>query len=151
MKHSESVASYNLKMGYNLEQVLMVTVLAAIFCLPSLLAFSCGPCKLDECPDPGVCRGALTEDACGCCFQCARVENETCGGQYGLLGRCDEGLVCYITPKHGNPITGHEPGICKGKNNQVKTLIPTFNSLKYVWRKITVHHCYHVPIDLLGQ
>lgn len=95
-----------------------LAALTIIVCgLPSLTAFSCGSCKLDECPDPGICRGSLTEDACGCCFQCARVENETCGGQFGLLGRCDEGLICYITPKHGNPITGHESGICKGKYN----------------------------------
>ncbi len=90
--------------------------------LSTALTFSCGRCKLDECPDPGVCTGSLTEDACGCCFQCARVENETCGGQFGLLGRCDEGLVCYITPEHGQPITGQETGICRGKLHVTLTL-----------------------------
>ena len=127
MKHSESVVGCHTKMGYYQEYFLVLTIFAAA-CLPPLLAFSCGQCKLDECPESGNCRGALTTDACGCCFQCARVENETCGGQYGLLGRCDEGLVCYITPKHGNPITGHEPGICKGKLNRVIAISAVLSS-----------------------
>ena len=55
-------------------------------------------------------------DACGCCLECARLINNTCGGQYQSEGRCDEGLVCVIEPVEGSIITGHEIGICTSKN-----------------------------------
>lgn len=54
-------------------------------------------------------------DRCNCCLECARVVNETCGGQFGVEGRCDENLICVISPAVGSSISDGEVGICKGK------------------------------------
>ncbi len=74
----------------------------------------CDICDLSKCSDPVPkdCPGSLTTDPCGCCHMCARVVNQTCGGQYGIHGTCDIGLVCSINPQPGGLITGQEIGIC---------------------------------------
>ena len=93
-----------------------------------LLAFSlsiitvetiiCENCDLSKCDNLENCLGGHTPDPCGCCPQCARVVNETCGGQFGSLGTCDQGLTCVITPANGQPITGYEVGICLTTNRK---------------------------------
>ncbi|XP_041351860.1 cysteine-rich motor neuron 1 protein-like [Gigantopelta aegis] len=87
----------------------MVTVLV----LPSALAINCGVCDPDQCLTPRECRRGSTIDLCGCCSVCAKEVNQSCGGKYGLLGKCGEGLQCFISPPIGRPISGQEEGVCK--------------------------------------
>jgi Insulin-like growth factor binding protein len=83
-------------------------------------ALVCTGCTADDrsdCPSVADCRGGRVPDACDCCLECARVEDETCGGRYRTEGRCDEGLMCVITPMPGAVITGEEIGTCRGERN----------------------------------
>ena len=41
-----------------------------------------------------TCKGGLTNDNCGCCQVCAKVEGEVCGGLWDEDGYCDQGLFC---------------------------------------------------------
>jgi len=96
---------------------LALVSLAVVWCrlLPSATALQCAGCgSKRDCPSVVDCPGGAVPDVCGCCLQCARVENQTCGGRYTSDGRCDEGLVCVITPRPGAVITGEEVGICRG-------------------------------------
>jgi len=68
-----------------------------------------------DCPSVADCPGGTVPDVCECCLQCARVVNQTCGGRYRSEGKCDDGLVCVITPRPGAVITGEEVGVCRGK------------------------------------
>ena len=75
----------------------------------------CSACAdKSSCPTVTRCAGGTVPDACGCCLECARVVNETCGGRYRSEGKCDRGLVCVITPRPGAVITGEEVGMCRG-------------------------------------
>jgi hypothetical protein len=81
-------------------------------------AFNCGVCEDDKCPEaPNDCPGGITKDLCGCCPACARVVNQTCGGQFGALGTCDIGLTCVISPANGQSITG-QAGVCLTTNQK---------------------------------
>lgn len=85
-------------------------------------ALSCAPCDPELCPDTKDCRGGAVTDICNCCQVCAKMENESCGGSFGFLGECDRNLHCFIQPQFGQPITGWEAGICKGKRLNVMVL-----------------------------
>ncbi|CAG5124469.1 unnamed protein product, partial [Candidula unifasciata] len=76
-------------------------------------ALSCAACDPTLCPDTSDCTGGLVLDICRCCQVCARTENQRCGGMFGILGKCDGHLHCFISPVDGRPITGDEEGICK--------------------------------------
>lgn len=78
-------------------------------------ALSCAACDLTLCPSTSDCPGSLVVDICNCCQVCARSKNQKCGGLFGILGQCDKHLQCFIRPVNGQPITGEEEGICKGK------------------------------------
>ena len=54
------------------------------------------PCSSVRCSTPGSCKGGLVKDICGCCTVCAKVEGESCGGQWKTVGRCDSGLTCAV-------------------------------------------------------
>merc|ERR1712223_1076143 len=58
----------------------------------SALSCFCGesPCEKIEC----CASGELTFDACGCCPVCAKAAQESCGGPWGISGRCVSGLNC---------------------------------------------------------
>ena len=49
------------------------------------------------------------KDHCGCCFECAKQLNETCGGYLGRLGKCDIGLLCHSYFPSDIPLI---PGVC---------------------------------------
>ena len=51
-------------------------------------------------------------DACECCFVCAKQYNESCGGTWDVLGKCDIGLHCHKDPSY--PVTPplSPPGVC---------------------------------------
>ena len=40
--------------------------------------------------------GGLVKDICNCCYACAKQEGESCGGVWGMKGKCDKGLWCFI-------------------------------------------------------
>uniref|UniRef100_A0A3B3ZUN8 IGFBP N-terminal domain-containing protein n=1 Tax=Periophthalmus magnuspinnatus TaxID=409849 RepID=A0A3B3ZUN8_9GOBI len=58
----------------------------------------CPPCERIHCSPRQAprlrCKGGATTGVCGCCPVCARTEDETCGGAWDYLGKCDQGLVC---------------------------------------------------------
>lgn len=78
-------------------------------------ALSCAACDPSLCPGTGDCTGGLVLDICHCCQVCARTENQKCGGMWGILGKCDRHLHCFISQVDGHPIVGDEEGVCKGK------------------------------------
>lgn len=55
---------------------------------------TCRFCDRTECGAPLKCKGSIGYDACGCCPQCAQLEGQKCGGDWGELGFCDPGLRC---------------------------------------------------------
>lgn len=69
---------------------LQVILLAA----RSSQALKCDLCNETDCAEPVGCRGGTVPDVCACCTECAKVENESCGGVFGTGGTCDEGLKC---------------------------------------------------------
>lgn len=93
---------------------LIIVLLTQVHPSESIL---CGPCNPLLCEELVDCPKGITTDPCGCCEVCSKLVNETCGGKYGLLGRCARGLECFISPEIGQPITGHEEGVCKGELN----------------------------------
>lgn len=86
-------------------------------------ALSCQPgCDPALCPVVEECSGGTVPDSCGCCLECARVVNETCGGLHQLEGTCDEGLVCEFTVTVGSKIPNDgETGVCRSKSRHVKS------------------------------
>ncbi|XP_029197968.1 cysteine-rich motor neuron 1 protein-like [Acropora muricata] len=56
--------------------------------------FTCRFCDRTDCGAPLKCKGSIGYDACGCCPQCAQLEGQKCGGDWGELGFCDPGLRC---------------------------------------------------------
>ncbi|XP_059841600.1 cysteine-rich motor neuron 1 protein isoform X1 [Hypanus sabinus] len=80
-------------------------------------ALVCLPCDESKCEEPRNCSGSILMGFCGCCATCAKQQNETCGGVYGVYGTCDLGLHCVIRPPFsGGSITGYEVGICQDEN-----------------------------------
>ncbi|XP_057314575.1 uncharacterized protein LOC130655793 isoform X1 [Hydractinia symbiolongicarpus] len=55
--------------------------------------------------------GGLVKDVCNCCYVCAKVKGETCGGPFQIAGKCAKGLTCRKTPKPGQ-ILFNLRGIC---------------------------------------
>lgn len=83
----------------------------------SLQALHCPPCERVHCTPRRAlrlqCKGGLTTGICGCCPACARTAGESCGGTWGYLGKCDEGLVCvFQDPAEGTADTDRH-GVCK--------------------------------------
>ena len=115
--------------------VLLTAFVLAGFCFHLSSASSCLPCDPHSCQSVHRnCAGGLTTDACECCKVCAKVVNETCGGKYGLAGKCDEGLECLPSVEVGESITGHEEGICQGTYTQFP--LSTFNRLCMYKRRL---------------
>ena len=51
-----------------------------------------------------------------CCEVCAKQEEETCGGPFGIGGRCETNLNCIIEPTNGEALLSfNEYGVCKRK------------------------------------
>ncbi|KAK3092312.1 hypothetical protein FSP39_001164 [Pinctada imbricata] len=93
---------------------LYVTSVLVLVSFGMCQGLKCGPCLLASCPPaPKNCSGGITLDVCKCCSVCAKALNETCGGPFGIWGRCGDGMECAITPPLGSPITGSEKGVCR--------------------------------------
>ena len=70
--------------------------------------FSSNPADLPKCYCTDLCEhsldllkqncasGELHQDGCGACLTCAKALNQTCGGQFNVLGSCAGGLTCLI-------------------------------------------------------
>jgi len=70
--------------------------------------FSSNPADLPKCYCTNLCEqsldflkhncpsGELHQDGCGACLTCAKALNQTCGGQFNVLGSCAGGLTCLI-------------------------------------------------------
>ena len=61
--------------------------------------------------------GGYTKNVCGCCYVCAKLEGELCGGYWFHFGRCDTNLKCVLR-SHGKLINkglaGYfKPGRCE--------------------------------------
>jgi len=79
--------------------VTSLVVLVYVINMSRVAAFSC-PEELKQYCKPAEelsCKGGVTKDACGFCTICAKVVGESCGGPWGVEGRCDEGLTCHKT------------------------------------------------------
>ncbi|CAK9301057.1 unnamed protein product [Gordionus sp. m RMFG-2023] len=63
----------------------------ALDCSCQRLPVNCGK------PPPINCKAGLVKDACDCCFVCAKVKGELCGGPSFTKGRCANGLICYMS------------------------------------------------------
>jgi len=64
------------------------------------LGLQCPPCERVHCsprrPSRLRCRGGIVRGVCNCCPVCAKLEGDSCGGQWNYLGRCDAGLYCDV-------------------------------------------------------
>merc|ERR1712038_1916 len=50
---------------------------------------------------------------CGCCPECAKAENESCGGEWGLEGTCATGFYCREEIDYSDGGYPRDvPGIC---------------------------------------
>ncbi|XP_041965922.1 IGFBP domain-containing protein [Alosa sapidissima] len=80
-----------------------------------LQALHCPPCERIHCSPLRTlqltCKGGVTTGVCGCCPTCARQADESCGGSWDYLGKCDQGLVCVIEGAEHD--TARKGGICK--------------------------------------
>ncbi|XP_068596050.1 IGFBP domain-containing protein [Brachionichthys hirsutus] len=90
---------------------------------PRLQALHCPPCEQVHCSARRAlmlrCRGGVTTGVCGCCPACARVEGESCGGAWGYLGKCAEGLLCvYPDPEAAGP-DAENKGVCRAVTESV--------------------------------
>lgn len=56
---------------------------------------------------------------CGCCYECAKQINETCGGLWNYEGTCDVGLKC----QYSSSFYAIRPGICTRKGKVLATVL----------------------------
>ena len=96
--------------GLNFALLLVPLLLAGHFQMTS--ALSCDICDRSKCTNITGCPGGMVLDVCHCCMECARVLHQTCGGIFGILGKCDRNLHCFIR----HPDSPKQDGICKGRN-----------------------------------
>ncbi|KAF7688948.1 cysteine-rich motor neuron 1 protein precursor [Silurus meridionalis] len=87
---------------------LLICHLLIILLVKNTLTLSCSSCSEIKCRTDLKCPGGKVFGACHCCLVCAKQKNEVCGGLWGLLGRCDEGLVCEVK---GRKL--YEGGVCQ--------------------------------------
>eukprot|EP00794_Sanderia_malayensis_P016846 gene16846-18545_t len=81
-------------MRANVLTVAFISIASAL--LQVAFSLTCLPCKETQCKEVQSlrCQGGLARDPCGCCFICAKLEGERCGGPWNIAGVCDKGLVC---------------------------------------------------------
>lgn len=70
-------------------------------------------CPGTECSSPGNCT-IYTLDSCGCCYICAKLERESCGGLHGVAGFCANHLRCTVSERRALAGKTSAVGICKG-------------------------------------
>lgn len=98
------------------KHVLLLSLFLFGMCLDhaGVNAFLCpSSCDKSACPEPTGCSRGKTLDVCGCCEVCGLDVNATCGGPFGVHGRCGEGLECALSSEVGGRIRGSAIGICR--------------------------------------
>uniref|UniRef100_A0A1W7R957 Venom protein n=1 Tax=Hadrurus spadix TaxID=141984 RepID=A0A1W7R957_9SCOR len=79
---------------------LIAFILTAIFV--NVMTLRCRVCGTYECrPPPRNCPVGTVTDICNCCLVCGKAENEICGGDWDLRGKCGYGLRCVKRRKTG--------------------------------------------------
>ncbi|XP_047498423.1 cysteine-rich motor neuron 1 protein-like [Penaeus chinensis] len=76
----------------------------ALLAAASVDALTCRPCNNVRCASPETydCPGReVVPNECGCCFVCSKLEGESCGGSFSILGTCSSHLVCYSPRYNG--------------------------------------------------
>ena len=95
-----------------------ISSIGVLFFPPAAFSFApppfwgCPPCNRSACP-PVACDESLQYvDGCGCCAMCAKVEEERCGGEREVGGRCNSsGLYCAY--RLGSIFGESRVGICE--------------------------------------
>ena len=72
--------------------------------------------------------GGLVKGVCHCCYVCAKVEGEICGGPWNFVGKCDKGLTCVKF----QPMNFNSRGICTKIRGKVLKTSKRFKPLKHV-------------------
>lgn len=69
----------------------------------------CEECVPELCPLAQGCRAGMVQDSCGCCYQCANLEGQSCDlGQRNLYyGLCGKDMECKLDRSDG--ADGEEP------------------------------------------
>ncbi|XP_057314576.1 serine protease HTRA1B-like isoform X2 [Hydractinia symbiolongicarpus] len=98
-------------MGVIIKSSLLLVLFVVLWEIEESSALSCLPCNKRTCKTPKYCKGGLVKDVCNCCYVCAKVKGETCGGPFQIAGKCAKGLTCRKTPKPGQ-ILFNLRGIC---------------------------------------
>ncbi|XP_034156701.2 uncharacterized protein LOC113531215 isoform X2 [Pangasianodon hypophthalmus] len=96
---------------------LIISQFLVVLVVKNSSALSCVPCYLlSGCPEL-KCPGGKVIGLCGCCYVCAKQLDERCGGLYGLIGTCDQGLQCVLPPQEVNETVTiiHHVGVCQAK------------------------------------
>nr|XP_022330718.1 cysteine-rich motor neuron 1 protein-like [Crassostrea virginica] len=97
----------------DVKRVLLLCLLGMYINHAGVDALLCNQCDQDGCLVPENCTRGRILDACGCCEVCGLDVNETCGGPFGVAGRCGVGLECALSPEVGGRIRGSAFGICR--------------------------------------
>ncbi|KAG7314418.1 hypothetical protein KOW79_021721 [Hemibagrus wyckioides] len=94
---------------------LMISQFLVVLVVRCSSTFVCEPCSSTGCPEL-KCLGGKVLGACGCCYVCAKQLGEKCGGLYGLIGICDQGLRCLLPPQEVNVTVTiiYHVGVCQG-------------------------------------
>ena len=83
------------------------------------LSFSCRVCDSvarQSCQKPKCdSENSFVLDPCNCCEVCGRKENESCGGLYGVGGKCSPGLPCVTQSGNENY---DKSGVCKKEQRE---------------------------------
>ncbi|XP_047665501.1 cysteine-rich motor neuron 1 protein-like isoform X1 [Tachysurus fulvidraco] len=93
---------------------LMISQFLVLLVVRNSLAV-CVPCALlNGCPVLN-CLGEKVLGMCGCCYMCAKQLGESCGGLYGSIGTCDQGLGCVLPLQQVNETMTiiYHVGVCQ--------------------------------------
>uniref|UniRef100_A0A1W7R956 Venom protein n=1 Tax=Hadrurus spadix TaxID=141984 RepID=A0A1W7R956_9SCOR len=99
----------------------MLRLILLCILVTSVYSLSC-PCWEEEdktkyCPPtPTNCPIGLTLGPCGCCLECYKDKGEACGGPWGVLGECGEGLRCekgFDDLGNDYYYANHKEGVCQ--------------------------------------
>lgn len=110
---------------------LMISQFLVLLVVRNSLA-DCVPCALlNGCPELN-CLGEKVLGMCGCCYVCAKQLGESCGGLYGLIGTCDQGLRCVLPLQQVNETMTiiYHVGVCQGVYTKY---IEKFLNKKCLW------------------
>lgn len=99
---------------------LMISQILVVLVVRSSSTFVCEPCSSTGCPEL-KCLGGKVLGACGCCYVCTKQLGEKCGGLYGLIGICDQGLHCLLPSQEVNVTVTiiHHVGVCQGVYTEI--------------------------------